>query len=103
VAERLAHDVRQGIHARRVMESYQTWFGEGPEMSVLRMLGLFDRPADEKALLGWASFEQLIDRADVRSCPRRRFKAFYSPVGIFPFERPETLPLRAKFSFRFRP
>jgi serine/threonine protein kinase len=50
VAERLAHDVRQGIHARKVMESYQTWFGEGPEMSVLRMLGLFDRPADEKAL-----------------------------------------------------
>ena len=33
-----------------MMESYQTWFGEGPELSVLRMLGLFDRPADEKAL-----------------------------------------------------
>ena len=32
------------------MESYQTWFGDGPELSVLRMLGLFDRPADEKAL-----------------------------------------------------
>jgi hypothetical protein len=32
------------------MESYQTWFGEGPELSILRMLGLFDRPADEKAL-----------------------------------------------------
>ena len=32
------------------MESYQIWFGEGPELSVLRMLGLFDRPADEKAL-----------------------------------------------------
>ena len=32
------------------MESYQTWFGEGPELSVLRMLGLFDRPADEEAL-----------------------------------------------------
>jgi len=31
------------------MESYQTWFGEGPELSVLRMLGLFDRPADERA------------------------------------------------------
>ena len=46
----LAHDVRQGAHAREVMESYQTWFGEGPELSVLRMLGLFDRPADEKAL-----------------------------------------------------
>jgi predicted ATPase len=50
VSERLAHDVRQGVHARKVMESYQTWFGEGPELSVLRMLGLFDRPVDEKAL-----------------------------------------------------
>ena len=50
VSEHLAHDVRQGVHARKVMESYQTWFGEGPELSVLRMLGLFDRPADEKAL-----------------------------------------------------
>jgi len=50
VSERLARDVRQGVHARKVMESYQTWFGEGPELSVLRMLGLFDRPVDEKAL-----------------------------------------------------
>jgi hypothetical protein len=32
------------------MESYQAWFGEGPELTVLRMLGLFDRPADEKAI-----------------------------------------------------
>jgi serine/threonine protein kinase len=40
VSKRLAHDVRQGVHARKVMESYQTWFGEGPELSVLRMLGL---------------------------------------------------------------
>ena len=50
VSERLAHDVRLGVHAQRVMESYQTWFGEGPELSLLRILGLFDRPADEKAL-----------------------------------------------------
>jgi hypothetical protein len=50
VSKRLAHDVRQGVHARKVMESYQAWFGEGPELSVLRMLGLFDRPADEQAL-----------------------------------------------------
>jgi hypothetical protein len=50
VSGHLAHDIRQGAHARKVMESYQTWFGEGPELSVLRMLGLFDRPADEKAL-----------------------------------------------------
>jgi predicted ATPase len=50
VSKRLADDVRQGVHARKVMESYQTWFGEGPELSVLRMLGLFDRPVDEKTL-----------------------------------------------------
>jgi tetratricopeptide (TPR) repeat protein len=50
VSDRLAHDVRRGVHARKVIESYQSWFGEGPELSVLRTLGLFDRPADEKAL-----------------------------------------------------
>jgi hypothetical protein len=50
VSEHLAHDVRQGFHARRVMESYHAWFGEGPELAVLRMLGLFDRPAGERAL-----------------------------------------------------
>src|SRR6202008_3897794 len=50
VSTHLAHDVRLGIHARKVMESYQTWFGEGPELAVLRMLGLFDRPADEQTL-----------------------------------------------------
>jgi hypothetical protein len=50
VSEHLSHDVRQGVHARKVMESYQAWLGEGPELSVLRMLGLFDRPANEKAL-----------------------------------------------------
>jgi hypothetical protein len=49
VSTHLGHDVRQGVHARKVMESYQTWLGEGPELAILRMLGLFDRPADERA------------------------------------------------------
>jgi hypothetical protein len=48
VSGHLAHDVRQGAHARKVMKSYQTWFGEGPELAILRVLGLFDRPADEQ-------------------------------------------------------
>jgi serine/threonine protein kinase/predicted ATPase len=48
VSARLAHELRQGGHARKVMESYQSWFGEGPELAILRMLGLFDRPADEQ-------------------------------------------------------
>src|SRR5262249_4120473 len=51
VSARLAYDVRQGTHARKVMESYQTWFGEGPELAILRMLGLFDRPVDDKAFV----------------------------------------------------
>ena len=50
VSERLAHDVRLGAHARKVMESYQSWFGEGPELSLLRVLGLFDRPVDERVV-----------------------------------------------------
>jgi hypothetical protein len=45
----LGDDVRQGVHARKVMKSYEFWLGDGPEVAVLRMLGLFDRPADEKA------------------------------------------------------
>ena len=50
VSEHLTHDVRQGSHARKVLASYQAWFNEGPELSILRILGLFDRPADENAL-----------------------------------------------------
>jgi serine/threonine protein kinase len=50
VSGHLARDARQGVHARKVMESYQTWLGEGPELAVLRMLGLFNRPADERML-----------------------------------------------------
>jgi serine/threonine protein kinase len=68
VSARLAHDVRQGVHARKVMESYQSWIGEGPELSLLRMLGLFDRPADEKAVATlikppaiWGLTESLVD------------------------------------------
>ena len=49
LSEHLINDVRQGAHARKVMESYQIWFEEGPELSVLRMLGLFDRPADPQS------------------------------------------------------
>ena len=49
VSARLALDVRQGAHARKIMESYQTWLA-GPELAILRMLGLFDRPVDEQTV-----------------------------------------------------
>jgi serine/threonine protein kinase/tetratricopeptide (TPR) repeat protein len=50
VSNQLTRDVRQGAHAEKVMASYQNWFGEGPELSLLRILGLFDRPVDERAI-----------------------------------------------------
>ena len=46
----LAEDERFGGHARRVMAAYERWFQGGPEIAVLRMLGLFDRPVDEKEI-----------------------------------------------------
>jgi len=46
----LQTDMRFGGHARRVMESYEEWFGDGPETALLRTLGLFDRPASPEAM-----------------------------------------------------
>ncbi|MDQ1559802.1 MAG: hypothetical protein QOD32_2862 [Pyrinomonadaceae bacterium] len=46
----LEEDEKYGRHAQKVMASYEKWFGEGAELSVLRMLGLFNRPADGDAI-----------------------------------------------------
>ena len=43
----LERDDRLGAHARHVMVGYERWFGAGPERAILRMVGLFDRPAAE--------------------------------------------------------
>ncbi len=43
-------DEKQGGHAGRVIRAYVAWLGEGPELSILRLLGLFDRPADAASL-----------------------------------------------------
>jgi tetratricopeptide (TPR) repeat protein len=42
----LERDERQGSHARQVMQKYETWLGK-PELAMLHMIGLFDRPAGE--------------------------------------------------------
>jgi tetratricopeptide (TPR) repeat protein len=47
---RLQDDERLGGHARRVMRAYEKWFGPGPELDMLHLLGLFDRPATRAAL-----------------------------------------------------
>ncbi|MBC8031971.1 MAG: DUF4062 domain-containing protein [Pyrinomonadaceae bacterium] len=46
----LEEDERYGRHAQRVMASYEKWLGEGPELAVLHVLGLFNRPADKNAV-----------------------------------------------------
>jgi tetratricopeptide (TPR) repeat protein len=38
-------DERQGGHARRVMTAHEGWLGK-PEIAILRMIGLLDRPMD---------------------------------------------------------
>jgi len=45
---------RLGSHAERVMASYEAWFADTTELAVLRMVGLFDRPAVKEwvAVLG---------------------------------------------------
>ncbi len=40
----------QGKHPRRVIESFAAHFGEGAELELLQILGLFDRPADKAAV-----------------------------------------------------
>ena len=40
---------QQGAHARRVMSAYEGWLGK-PEVAVLRLMGLFDRPVEEDEL-----------------------------------------------------
>ncbi len=43
-------DEKQGGHAFRVIATYARWLGEGPKLAILRLLGLFDRPAEADAL-----------------------------------------------------
>lgn len=52
---READDEVQGGHAFRVMEAYEKWFADSGEkgrcqLAILRLLGLFDRPADAGCL-----------------------------------------------------
>jgi tetratricopeptide (TPR) repeat protein len=39
-------DKEQGGHARRVMACYESWYADKPELSILKMMGLFDRPVE---------------------------------------------------------
>ncbi len=44
-------DVRQpGDKAQKMIAAYEKWLGEGVELAVLRLMGLFDRPADAASI-----------------------------------------------------
>jgi tetratricopeptide (TPR) repeat protein len=47
---KLTKEKKYGGHARRVMESYEVWLKGQPELDILRMMGLFDRPAEGGAI-----------------------------------------------------
>ena len=51
--DRLTVDVREGGHARRIMATYAAWLERHrglAELTILRLIGLFDRPADPEAM-----------------------------------------------------
>ncbi len=41
---------KKSKHPRRVIQAWEKRLGEGPELNILRIMGLFDRPADEYAI-----------------------------------------------------
>jgi tetratricopeptide (TPR) repeat protein len=43
-------DERLGGKALKLIRAYARWLGEGPEVAVVRLLGLFDRPAGREVL-----------------------------------------------------
>ncbi len=66
---RLTADEAQGGHARRVMTGYENWFAaeDRPELDILRIMGLFDRPVEPAAvdvLRAESPIPDLTDRLD---------------------------------------
>jgi tetratricopeptide (TPR) repeat protein len=47
---KLTKEKTYGGHARQVMESYEVWLKDQPELDILRIMGLFDRPAEGSAI-----------------------------------------------------
>lgn len=48
--ESLFDDSRHGENAQKMIAAYEKWLGESVELAVLRLLGLFDRPAEAESI-----------------------------------------------------
>ena len=59
--ESLEDDARHGQHAERVMLAYEKWLGDGIELAILRLLGLFDRPADVDSVQALRAEPAIVD------------------------------------------
>ena len=46
----LTDEQQQGAHAKRVLASYEHWLSGKAELDILRLMGLFDRPAERGAI-----------------------------------------------------
>lgn len=57
----LEEDGHWGGHARRVLIWYEQRLAGKPELNILRILGLFDRPVDPALLIALRSWEPIID------------------------------------------
>ncbi len=49
--ENLFEDTRHGDNAQNMIAAYETWLGDGVELAVLRLLGLFNRPAEAGSIV----------------------------------------------------
>ena len=49
--EDLFADTRYGGAVQRMIAAYEKWLGEGIELAILRLLGLFDRPVDLASII----------------------------------------------------
>jgi tetratricopeptide (TPR) repeat protein len=47
---RLIDEEEKGGHAKRIMRAYEKWFEGNPELDLLYIMGLFDRPAEKGAI-----------------------------------------------------
>ena len=48
--ENLFDEMEHGDKAQKMIAAYEKWLGEGVELAVLRLMGLFDRPADAASI-----------------------------------------------------
>jgi len=71
-------------HARKVMNSYEIWLGEGAELGILGLIGLFDHPADKGAL------DALRKAPIIRGLTDKLFESRSEPLSDREWERAVT-------------